>query len=178
MTVLAQHSWPGNARELQNLIERSVILSTGTVLTGSLPDPSHTTHEASRWSKASTPITLEQIERLHILQVLGQTRNVVGAPNGAAARLGVPRTTLIYRDHRGCPARKRGTGLRTFRRGNQAWYSRFYPGLKDQVAQDRQESIQINRPPHRTHLNTFLRTPESTDTSPRKFPKLRNYALY
>jgi formate hydrogenlyase transcriptional activator len=40
------------------------------------------------------------MERLHILQVLKQTRNVVGGPNGAAARLGVPRTTLIYKMHR------------------------------------------------------------------------------
>ncbi|HEY6768538.1 MAG TPA: sigma 54-interacting transcriptional regulator [Candidatus Sulfotelmatobacter sp.] len=100
MTVLVQHSWPGNVRELQNFIERSVILSSGAVLTGSLPEPTHTTHEASRWSKASTPITLEQMERLHILQVLEQTKNVVGGPHGAAARLGVPRTTLIYKMRR------------------------------------------------------------------------------
>jgi formate hydrogenlyase transcriptional activator len=100
MAALAQYPWPGNVRELQNFIERSVILSTGVVLSGSLPEPTHTTHEASRWSKASTPITLEQMERLHILQVLEQTRNVVGGPNGAAARLGVPRTTLIYKMRR------------------------------------------------------------------------------
>jgi formate hydrogenlyase transcriptional activator len=100
MTVLAQHSWPGNVRELQNFIERSVILSSGAVLTGSLPEPTHTTHEASKWSKASAPVTLEQMERLHILQVLEQARNVVGGPNGAAARLGMHRTTLIYKMRR------------------------------------------------------------------------------
>jgi formate hydrogenlyase transcriptional activator len=100
MTVLAEHSWPGNVRELQNFIERSVILSSGAVLTGSLPEPTHTTHEASKWSKASAPVTLEQMERLHILQVLEQARNVVGGPNGAAARLGMHRTTLIYKMRR------------------------------------------------------------------------------
>jgi formate hydrogenlyase transcriptional activator len=95
MAVLAQHSWPGNVRELQNFIERSVILSTGSVLTGSLPELTHTTHDASKWSKPSTPITLEQVERLHILQVLEQTKGVVGGQNGAAVRLGMRRTTLI-----------------------------------------------------------------------------------
>jgi formate hydrogenlyase transcriptional activator len=97
MAALARQVWPGNVRELQNFIERSVILSIGNVLSGSLPSPQPTTHEASRWSKTSTPITLVQMERLHILQVLEQTRNVVGGPNGAAARLGVRRTTLIYK---------------------------------------------------------------------------------
>jgi formate hydrogenlyase transcriptional activator len=100
MTVLAQHSWPGNVRELQNFIERSVILSSGAVLTGSLPEPTHTTHEASSWSKASTPITLEEVERSHIVQVLEQTRGVVGGQNGAAVRLGMCRTTLIYKMRR------------------------------------------------------------------------------
>jgi len=87
MTALVRHSWPGNVRELQNFIERSVILSTGTVLTGSWPDDSR--------SKVSTPVTLEEAESSHILQTLQQTSGVVGGPNGAAARLGLPRTSLI-----------------------------------------------------------------------------------
>src|SRR5216684_1609328 len=49
MAALERHSWPGNVRELQNLIERSVILSTGAVLHGSLPEPTHTTHDDSKW---------------------------------------------------------------------------------------------------------------------------------
>jgi formate hydrogenlyase transcriptional activator len=95
MTALVRHSWPGNVRELQNFIERSVILATGAVLNGSLPEPTHTTHDDSRGPKLSAPVTLEQAERSHILQTLQQTDGVVGGQNGAAAKLGLPRTTLI-----------------------------------------------------------------------------------
>jgi transcriptional regulator with GAF, ATPase, and Fis domain len=88
ITVLARHSWPGNVRELQNFIERSVILSTGAVLSG--PPP-----QFPRGPKSSAPVTLEDAERSQILQTLQQTGGVIGGPNGAAARLGVKRTTLI-----------------------------------------------------------------------------------
>jgi formate hydrogenlyase transcriptional activator len=88
MTALVRHCWPGNVRELQNFIERSVILSTGAVLTGSLPELTVT-------AKFSAPVTLQEAERSHILQTLQQTEGVVGGRNGAAARLGLPRTTLI-----------------------------------------------------------------------------------
>jgi formate hydrogenlyase transcriptional activator len=86
--ALARHSWPGNVRELQNFIERSVILSTGAVLNGSLPELTDT-------PKSGALITLEEAERSHILQILQRTEGVVGGPNGAAARLGLKRTTLI-----------------------------------------------------------------------------------
>jgi transcriptional regulator with GAF, ATPase, and Fis domain len=89
MKALVRHSWPGNVRELQNFIERSVILSTGAVLNGSVP-------ELTR-PKPSAPVTLEDAERLHIAQTLEHTDGVIGGPNGAAARLGLPRTTLIAR---------------------------------------------------------------------------------
>jgi formate hydrogenlyase transcriptional activator len=95
ITALVRHSWPGNVRELQNFIERSVILATGTVLNGSLPEPTHTTHDDSQGPKLSAPVTLEHAQRSHILQTLQQTEGVVGGPNGAAARLGLARTTLI-----------------------------------------------------------------------------------
>ena len=95
MAALVRHSWPGNVRELQNFIERSVILSTGAVLNGSLPETTRTTHDDSRGPKLSAPVTLEQAERSHILQTLQQTEGVVGGQNGAAAKLGLPRTTLI-----------------------------------------------------------------------------------
>src|ERR1700688_3436655 len=88
MTALVRHSWPGNVRELQNFIERSVILSTGAVLSGSLPEVTGTL-------KLSAAVTLEEAERSHILQTLQQTKGVIGGLNGAAARLGLPRTTLI-----------------------------------------------------------------------------------
>jgi formate hydrogenlyase transcriptional activator len=88
METLAHHSWPGNVRELQNFIERSVILSKGPVLNGSQLD-------LMCARKIPAPITLEDAERSHILQTLQQTAGVVGGPNGAAARLGLRRTTLI-----------------------------------------------------------------------------------
>jgi len=87
-TSLERHSWPGNVRELQNFIERTVILSTGAVLSGSLPDVTGTL-------KLSPPVTLDEAVRSQILQTLQQTEGVVGGPNGAAARLGLVRTTLI-----------------------------------------------------------------------------------
>src|ERR1700675_3318955 len=88
MAALTRHPWGGNVRELQNFIERSVILSTGAVLNGSLPELTYT-------PKSDALITLEEAERSHILQTLLRTEGVVGGPNGAAARLGLKRTTLI-----------------------------------------------------------------------------------
>ena len=93
MAALARHSWPGNVRELQNFIERSVILSTGAALTGSLP-------EATATLKLSVPMTLEDAERSHILHTLEQTEGVIGGRDGAAARLGLARTTLISKMRR------------------------------------------------------------------------------
>jgi formate hydrogenlyase transcriptional activator len=97
MAALARQSWPGNVRELQNFIERSVILSRGAVLSGTLPEPTHTTPDVSKWSTASTPVTLLEAQRSHILDILRETDGVIGGRNGAAARLGMPRTTLIYK---------------------------------------------------------------------------------
>jgi formate hydrogenlyase transcriptional activator len=93
ITACARHSWPGNIRELQNFIERSVILCNGPVLTGSLSD-------LKCAQNSPVPVTLEEAESLHILQTLRQTGGVVGGPNGAAARLGVRRTTLISKMRR------------------------------------------------------------------------------
>ena len=93
MAALVRHSWPGNVRELQNLIERSVILSSDGVLRGSLP-------EFTRTFKLAPVVTLEDAERSHILQTLQQTEGMVGGREGAAARLGLPRTTLISKMRR------------------------------------------------------------------------------
>jgi formate hydrogenlyase transcriptional activator len=95
MAALARHSWPGNVRELQNLIERSVILSPGTVLHDSLPELTHTTQQGSKGPESPAPVTLEEAECSHILQTIQQANGVIGGRNGAAARLGLPRTTLI-----------------------------------------------------------------------------------
>jgi formate hydrogenlyase transcriptional activator len=93
MTALVHHSWPGNVRELQNFIERSLILSSGAVLSGSAP-------EVTPQLKLSAAVTLEEAERSHILHTLEQTEGVVGGRDGAAARLGLPRTTLISKMRR------------------------------------------------------------------------------
>jgi formate hydrogenlyase transcriptional activator len=93
MTALVRHPWPGNIRELQNFIERSVILSTSAVLNGPLPEGTGTL-------KLSAAVTLEEAERSHILQTLQQTEGTVGGRRGAAARLGLPRTTLISKMRR------------------------------------------------------------------------------
>jgi formate hydrogenlyase transcriptional activator len=82
MAAVACHSWPGNVRELQNFIERSVILSTGGVLTGSLPEVACTTQESLKSAELSAPVTLKEAERSHILQTLQQTEGVVGGQNG------------------------------------------------------------------------------------------------
>jgi formate hydrogenlyase transcriptional activator len=87
MDTLKRYPWPGNIRELQNFAERAVILTRGDVLElPPLPSSIPTTKE---------PVTLRQSERHHLLEALGATNWVVGGPSGAAARLGMPRTTLI-----------------------------------------------------------------------------------
>jgi formate hydrogenlyase transcriptional activator len=95
MNVLVHYPWPGNSRELQNVIERAVILSKGPVLNVSLADLKMKTSEADRHQNGSG--TLEEIERKHILSVLEQTNWVFAGPNGAAARLGIKRPTLQFR---------------------------------------------------------------------------------
>jgi formate hydrogenlyase transcriptional activator len=96
MEALTQHSWPGNIRELQNFIERSVILSTGSVLRAPLNDLRQMPVSVDDDRPSPMDSTLRQAEREHILHVLEETGWVIGGRNGAAERLGVPRTTLIY----------------------------------------------------------------------------------
>jgi formate hydrogenlyase transcriptional activator len=92
MSAFTSYEWPGNVRELQNFIERSVILSDGTVL---CPPLAELKHSAAAESPAAT--TLHDAERDHILKTLQQTRWVVSGPSGAAARLGIKRSTLYFR---------------------------------------------------------------------------------
>jgi len=92
MAALTSYQWPGNIRELQNFIERTVILTSGKMLEpplASLRSPAET--------ESLGPITLEDAERDHIRKTLEQTRWVVSGPNGAAARLGIKRSTLYFR---------------------------------------------------------------------------------
>src|SRR6202171_6332526 len=92
MAALCSYQWPGNIRELQNFIERSVILSSGSALHSPLASL-----DAAAETESVEAITLEQAERDHIRKILGQTRWVVAGPNGAAARLGIKRSTLYFR---------------------------------------------------------------------------------
>jgi formate hydrogenlyase transcriptional activator len=91
LTALTHYTWPGNIRELQNLIERAVILSRGTVLEVPLTELKQNEKLATEQNGNNT---LEAVEREHILRVLRETNWVIGGVAGAAARLGVPRTTL------------------------------------------------------------------------------------
>src|SRR5882757_7062525 len=92
MEALVSHSWPGNIRELQNFIERSVILSSGNVLYTPLASL-----KSAAVAESLGAITLEDAERDHIRKTLEQTRWVISGPNGAAVRLGIKRSTLYFR---------------------------------------------------------------------------------
>ena len=92
MAAFSSYQWPGNIRELQNFIERSVIPTSGTVLAPPLASLNSTAE-----AESLGPITLEDAERDHIRKTLEQTRWVVAGPNGAAARLGIKRSTLYFR---------------------------------------------------------------------------------
>jgi formate hydrogenlyase transcriptional activator len=100
LEVLGRHHWPGNIRELQNVIERGVILTTGSALSRQT-----TPHLAP--GEAAPPVlgsgslkTMADAERAHITATLRETNWVLGGPHGAATQLGMPRTTLISRMQR------------------------------------------------------------------------------
>src|SRR5580692_5582838 len=90
--VLKAHDWPGNIRELQNCIERAVLFSPGSVLRLPL-DLKQTVKQSSE----SAARTLADADREHILETLEQVNWLIGGQDGAANRLGLPRTTLIYK---------------------------------------------------------------------------------
>jgi len=93
MAVLKEYAWPGNVRELQNFIERAVILSPGTSLRAPLEELRQETVQSSQTHLS----TLEQMEREHVLRALKASNWVTGGAKGAAAKLGMKRTTLAYR---------------------------------------------------------------------------------
>ena len=94
MAALTRYPWPGNIRELQNLIERAVILSHGPVLQVPLQDLDNRTSPRRDNGKDQT---LEAAERAHILAILKETRWVLGGARGVAVRLGMNRSTLQFR---------------------------------------------------------------------------------
>jgi transcriptional regulator of acetoin/glycerol metabolism len=92
MSALCSYQWPGNIRELQNLIERGVILSDDGVLPNPLP-----MIETQNVKIFPTPTTLRDSEHALILRTLEAVGWVIGGPKGAASRLGLKRTTLIHK---------------------------------------------------------------------------------
>lgn len=110
LAAFTSYSWPGNIRELQNLVERAVILSNDGVLPNPLPVQSEVL------DNVPTATTLRGSERALILQTMESVGWVIGGPNGAAAKLGVKRTTLIAKMKKlgiSRPARHNNDGLRT-----------------------------------------------------------------
>jgi transcriptional regulator with GAF, ATPase, and Fis domain len=116
MSAFQWYSWPGNIRELQNLVERAVILSRD----GVLPNPLHkkqtelTIPSLHRTRAFPSSMSLEDSYRALIVETLEQAGWVVGGPNGAAAKLGLKRTTLLAKMRRlgiSRPIREEGTGV-------------------------------------------------------------------
>ena len=98
MDALVQYDWPGNIRELQNFIERAVILSSDTVLRPPLAELKNPVRVTATHNGNGS--SLHEAEREHIVRVLKEADWVLGGDNGAAAKLGVPRTTLLYKMRR------------------------------------------------------------------------------
>jgi formate hydrogenlyase transcriptional activator len=92
LAVLKAHDWPGNIRELQNFIERAVLFSPGSVLRLPLG-----LKQTANQPSESVSRSLADADRDHILETLKQTDWLIGGQDGAANRLGLPRTTLIYK---------------------------------------------------------------------------------
>jgi formate hydrogenlyase transcriptional activator len=110
VAVLQAHDWPGNIRELQNFIERAVLFSPGSVLR--LPLGLRQTAPAR---SEGTARTLADADREHILEALKQTDWLIGGQSGAANRLGLPRTTLVYKMRKLGIETRRSLGARPIR---------------------------------------------------------------
>src|SRR3984893_6589552 len=117
MDALTQYEWPGNIRELENVIERAVILSPGSVLRVPIRDL-HTRVAPKHNPERSQ--TLEEVERKHIVMTLKETRWVLSGPRGAATRLGLNRATLYFRMKK----------LGIVRPGTESWNHGITPGTK------------------------------------------------
>jgi formate hydrogenlyase transcriptional activator len=93
MRALVAHEWPGNVRELRNFIARAVVFSPGPVLA----PPRTDLQQVQKTLPQGSATTLAEAVRVHILEALEQSRLVLGGRDGAAERLGLPRTTLVYK---------------------------------------------------------------------------------
>ena len=100
MSALSSYQWPGNIRELQNLIERAVILSNDGILPNPLPPVGAQGVTVASAAPAATITSLRDSERNLILRALESVGWVIGGPKGAATKLGLKRTTLIHKMQR------------------------------------------------------------------------------
>jgi len=108
MDALCRYHWPGNVRELQNVIERAVIISTGSLLDLDLADlqvpkttrPEERSATAKSHTNGALHDVLQETERQQILDALKECNWIVAGPHGAAARLGMKRSTLQKRVHK------------------------------------------------------------------------------
>jgi PAS domain S-box-containing protein len=94
MEALQRYDWPGNIRELRNVIERGMILSRGNVLHVELPTNGVSTAEIPSAPEQGLDVSLEEVERRHIMTVLDRAGWKIAGKDGAASRLGMSRTTL------------------------------------------------------------------------------------
>jgi formate hydrogenlyase transcriptional activator len=126
MTALQAHDWPGNIRELQNFIERAVLYSPGSVLRLPL-ETRQRVAQTVNGSSESASRTLADADRDHILETLEQTNWLIGGQGGAASRLGLPRTTLIYKMRKLGIETRRSLGARPLREfaGEQGYAAAF-----------------------------------------------------
>lgn len=102
VAALSTYHWPGNVRELENFIERAVILTAGSELQAPLAELTMSTNGSDKATESSSgkepaPVSLEEVERAHIEEILRQTRGVIGGKGGAAELLGLPISTLRNR---------------------------------------------------------------------------------
>ena len=112
IAVLKAHDWPGNIRELQNFIERAVLFSPESVLRL----PLDLRQIVARRSEDTIARTLADADREHIVETLKQTNWLIGGRDGAASRLGLPRTTLVYKMRKLGIETRRSVSARPIRR--------------------------------------------------------------
>ncbi len=139
MAALERHDWPGNIRELQNIVERGVIMTVGPVLSRRTTE--HLTPSAASLGTGPLSVkTLADAERAHITATLRETKWVIGGPRGAAAQLGLPRTTLIARMQRlGIPSgTSRGRSGQSNRRS-----VRVMKGLSSRLRNDSAGNLRV-----------------------------------